>query len=75
MYTCVDNIALKMMIHRYWCRDAMSRPLLGAYGIWAEREFYHRGTPAVTRGLGILVSSDGQAQSNFLNPHLYAKDE
>jgi hypothetical protein len=49
-YVPLKNIALIWRCHHCWWRAAKFRPMLGAQGLWAERDLY-RATPVVTRGL------------------------
>ena len=50
-YVPLRNISLIWRRHHYRWRAAKFRPMLGAQGLRAGRDFY-RATPAVTRGLG-----------------------
>ena len=50
-YALLKNISHIWKRHHYRWRAAKFRPMLGAQGLWAGRDFYSA-TPAVTRGLG-----------------------
>jgi hypothetical protein len=61
-YVPLKNISLIWRLLHYRWRTANFRPLLGAQGLWTWRDFY-RATPAMTRGLGFQISSEGPPNS------------
>jgi hypothetical protein len=50
-YVPLKNFSLIWRRHHCRWRAAKFRPMLGALGLWAERDLY-RATPSVTRNLG-----------------------
>jgi hypothetical protein len=54
-YVPLKNFSLIRRRHHYWWRTAKFKPMLGAQGLWAERDLY-RATPAVTQAWGLGFS-------------------
>jgi hypothetical protein len=63
-HALLKNFSLIWRRHHCRWRATKFRPMLGAQGLWEGRDLYCA-TPAVTRGLGFPVSSEGP-------PHLVA---
>jgi hypothetical protein len=57
-YVQLKNFSLLWRRHHCKWRAAKYRPMLGAQGLWAERDLY-RATPALTRASVFPVSSEG----------------
>jgi hypothetical protein len=69
-YVPLENFSLIWRRHHYRWRAAKFRSLLGAQGLWAEKDLY-RATPAVTQNLGFSGLIRRTAPSSRLLLHTW----